>query len=120
MRLDELPGKLNAAKWIDERTRAMQRIVLIAEGNAKRNAPVKTGNLRRSITSSVEDAGTRGIVGSNVVYARIVHEGASARGSRGRGRAAQPFIRQGIEDSRDEIERELKAAAERYFDSVGR
>ena len=35
--------------------------------------PVMTGNLRRSITSRVELTRQRGIVGTNVVYAKWVH-----------------------------------------------
>jgi hypothetical protein len=37
-------------------TEAMTRSVLIVEGNAKREAPVKTGNLRRTITSRLSRA----------------------------------------------------------------
>lgn len=50
----------------------MQRIVFTVESNTKQTTPVKTGNLRRSITGEVMSV-SRGIVGSNVVYAPIVH-----------------------------------------------
>lgn len=53
----------------------MHRATLIVEAAAKREAPVKTGNLRRTITSRVEQGGKRGVVGTNAVYARRVHEG---------------------------------------------
>jgi hypothetical protein len=53
-------------------TEAMTRSVLIVEGNAKREAPVKTGNLRRTITSRVEQGGKRGVIGTNAPYARPV------------------------------------------------
>jgi hypothetical protein len=56
-------------------TEAMTRSVLIVEGNAKREVPVKTGNLRRTITSRVEQGGKRGVVGTNAPYARPVHDG---------------------------------------------
>lgn len=65
------------ANLINQRslTDAMQRSVLIVEGASKREAPVKKGNLRRTITSRVEQGGKRGVVGSNAVYAKAVHEG---------------------------------------------
>jgi hypothetical protein len=56
-------------------TEAMTRSVLIVEGNTKREAPVKTGNLRRTITSRVEQGGKRGVIGTNAPYARPVHDG---------------------------------------------
>jgi phage gpG-like protein len=60
-----------------ELTQAMQRSVLAVEGRAKGLAPVRTGQLRGSITSEVRPAGgvITGIVGTNVPYARIVHDG---------------------------------------------
>lgn len=54
---------------------AMQRAVLTVEGAAKRETPGRTGNLRRTLTSRVEQGGNRGVVGTNAVYARRVHEG---------------------------------------------
>ncbi len=52
---------------------AMQRSVLMVERDAKAATPVKTGNLRRSITSTATP--TEGKVGTNVPYARAVHDG---------------------------------------------
>lgn len=54
---------------------AMQRVVLVGERLAKIEAPVKTGTLRRSLTSRVEQGGDRGVIGTNVKYAPAVHEG---------------------------------------------
>ena len=56
----------------------MQRVVLSGEGIMKREAPVKSGTLRRSITSKVERGGDRGVIGTNVRYARAVHDGTRA------------------------------------------
>lgn len=53
---------------------AMQRSTFRLEGQAKREAPVKTGTLRRSITSNPVTP-TLGIVGTNVPYAKWVHNG---------------------------------------------
>lgn len=54
---------------------AMSRVVLSGEGMMKREVPVKKGTLRRSITSRVEQGGNRGIVGTNLSYARPVNDG---------------------------------------------
>jgi phage gpG-like protein len=54
---------------------AMQRVVLQGESLMKRETPVKTGALRRSITSRVERGGDRGIIGTNLKYARAVNDG---------------------------------------------
>lgn len=49
----------------------------LVEGSAKGNAPVRTGHLRRSITSRAEavGSGAQAIVGTAVPYARWVEEG---------------------------------------------
>lgn len=54
---------------------AMSRVVLQGEALMKRETPVKTGTLRRSITSKVEQGGNRGVIGTNLTYARAVHDG---------------------------------------------
>jgi HK97 gp10 family phage protein len=60
-----------------EMRNTMNDSVLLVENSGKANAPVKTGTLRRSITSQVRGAGgsVSGIVGTNVPYAKFVHEG---------------------------------------------
>lgn len=58
----------------------------LVEGRAKGNAPVKTGHLRRSITTRVSGSagGAQAIVGTNVPYARWVEEGRGPVVARGR------------------------------------
>lgn len=70
----------------DETTQAMNRSVLGLLGGVMGEAPVKTGHLRRGHTSKVESAGgtIRGTVGTNVPYARIVHDGRGPVVARGR------------------------------------
>lgn len=51
----------------------LQRVAFAVEGSVKDNTPVRTGTLRRSITSRVEPALDRGIVGTAVLYARVVN-----------------------------------------------
>lgn len=61
---------LNPANLQPPLLRAMTRIVIAAEGNVRRASHVRTGTLRRSWTHLVEGTGKRGVVGTNVVYAR--------------------------------------------------
>lgn len=111
---------------------AMQRAVLIVEAEGKREAPVKTGNLRRTITSRVEDGGNRGIVGTNARYARAVHDGSKAHTIRpvnGKalywkgakhpvksvkhpGTKGNPFFERAIAYSRSRVEQELASLYE--------
>lgn len=106
---------------------AMQRAVLIVEAEGKREAPVKSGNLRRTITSRVEDGGNRGIVGTNARYARAVHDGSRphtirptnakalywkgakhpVKSVRHPGTRANPFFERAIDNSRSRVEQEL-------------
>lgn len=58
---------------------------LAVSGKAKEYAPVKTGNLRRSITYAVE--GSKGIVGTNVSYAPFLEFG-----TKGHGPKSAPFL----------------------------
>jgi hypothetical protein len=67
----QLTGLVDAAAKKD----AMSRVVIAGEGIMKREAPVKRGGLRRSITSRVERGGDRGMVGTNLKYARAVNDG---------------------------------------------
>lgn len=125
----QIAAQLN--KIINTRTltEAMTRSVLIVEGNTKREAPVKSGNLRRTITSRVEDGGRRGVVGTNAPYARPVHDGsrphiiqakrAKALYWKGAkhpvrvvhhpGNKPNPFMRRAADTSRGPVERELSA-----------
>jgi HK97 gp10 family phage protein len=110
-------------------TEAMTRSVLIVEGNAKRETPVKTGNLRRTITSRVEQGGKRGVVGTNAPYARPVHDGSRphiitakrakalywkgashpVRSVKHPGNKPNPFFKRAADTSRGPVERELQA-----------
>lgn len=67
----QLTGLVDAAA----KKEAMSRVVLSGEGIMKREVPVKRGTLRRSITSRVEQGGDRGVVGTNLNYARAVNDG---------------------------------------------
>ena len=103
---DELGGKMQRASV--DKNKLMSRIVLTVEGNSKRVTPVRTGNLKRSETTRVEDGGNRGIVGTNASYARYVHDGT-------RRMAARPFFEQGMAASRDTIDKMLEDAGLELF-----
>jgi hypothetical protein len=118
----------------------MSKVVLTIEGNVKRVVPVRTGTLRRSITSRVEDGGNRGVVGTNVPYARPVHEGSKphiirprrakalrfqaggetvfAKFVRHPGTRGQPFLAEGLRRSRATVDRLLQQAGERLWESI--
>lgn len=52
--------------------RALEQIGMAAEGYAKDLCPVDTGNLRNSITHTVDEGGGAVYIGSNVDYAPYV------------------------------------------------
>lgn len=87
--------------------RTLKRIGLIVERNSKKTTPVRTGNLKRSITT-VPLGYDLVAVGTKVEYARIVHEGA-------RGRRGNPYLRRGLEQSRELINREIDNALEKVI-----
>ena len=108
---EELQKRLSAGALATVQERLLSRILLTVEGNVKRSAmmPVRTGNLRRSITHRVERPGERGVVGTNVSYAKAVHFG------RGSGRAGKPFLTAGMAASRDTIQQLLRDAGQSFF-----
>ncbi|HOM27352.1 MAG TPA: HK97 gp10 family phage protein [bacterium] len=79
------------------------KVLLEIERDAKYLAPVDTGRLRSSITTTINEDKKQGIIYTNVDYSIYVHEG--TRKMKGR-----PFLRDAIfRDSKDiKIERELK------------
>ena len=78
---------------------------LVAEGYAKKLAPVDTGNLRNSITHTVDEDEPAAYIGTDVEYAPYVCLGTIHM-------AAQPFLKPAVADHANEyrkiIENELK------------
>ena len=66
--------------------RALTRIGLSAEGYAKKECPVDTGNLRNSITHEVVQSEKAVCIGTNVEYAAYVELGTVRT-------KAQPYLR---------------------------
>ena len=85
--------------------RGMETCGLVAEGYAKKLAPVDTGNLRNSITHDVDDGEPAAYIGTNVEYAPYQELGTIHM-------KAQPFLKPAVNDHKDEyrkiIENELK------------
>jgi hypothetical protein len=69
---DLMAGILNITHLRAQQKALMSRVVLAVEGEVKKVTPVRTGNLRRSVTGAVRSP-VEGVVGSNLVYAPIVH-----------------------------------------------
>ena len=85
--------------------RGLETCGLVAEGYAKKLAPVDTGNLRNSITHEVDDGEPAVYIGTNVEYAPYVCLGTIHM-------KAQPFLKPAVADHENEyrkiIENELK------------
>ena len=85
--------------------RGLETCGLVAEGYAKKLAPVDTGNLRNSITHEVDDGEPAVYIGTNVEYAPYQELGTIHI-------KAQPFLKPAVADHsntyRKIIENELK------------
>lgn len=96
-----------------EKVRAMNRVILTIKANSMRVTPVRTGNLRRSIHARTEAGGDRGRVGTNVNYARWVHDGT-------RRMAARPFFKMGMEASKEAIDPILRQMGDNVVIDIAR
>ena len=109
--------------------RALEKIGMTAEGYAKDLCPVDTGNLRNSITHTVDEAEQTAYIGTNVEYAPYIELGTGIYNPEGRktpwwyqddsgkwhwtrGAQAQPFLKPAATDHgqtyRNILEDELK------------
>ena len=109
--------------------RALEKCGLTAEGYAKKLCPVDTGNLRNSITHTVDEEELAAYIGSAVEYAAYVELGTGKYVSGGRptpwvyqdekgnwhrtnGQKAQPYLKPAVADHTNTymkiIEDELK------------
>lgn len=110
---------------------AMGKSCASVERNARQKAPKKTGDLRRSIKSKVEDSNTevKGIIYTPLEYAPYVEYGTGLFAENGgredvpwrykddkgkwhstSGQEPQPFMRPALDENREEILRILKGA----------
>lgn len=119
---------MEAASKVANPQELMRGLAPIAERSVKAAAPVRSGKLRRSINTRVEQK--RVVVGTDVSYAAAVHEGTrahvirpssksvlrfeTARGIvfakevRHPGTKARPFMTEGLRRAESEIERGMQ------------
>ena len=109
--------------------RALEKCGLTAEGYAKKLCPVDTGNLRNSITHTVDEEEPAAYIGSNAEYAAYIELGTGKYVSGGRptpwvyqdekgnwhrthGQKSQPYLKPAVADHantyRKIIEDEMK------------
>lgn len=98
-------AKMDANPFSAMREKLMQKVLFVVLAKAQPKTPWRFGTLRRSETTRLEDGGTRGFIGSNVVYAPFVH-------------ARVPFFAEAIDESRPEIADILKDIGDEYFGSL--
>ena len=89
--------------------KGMRDSIRLAEKAAKQNAPVKTGTLRRSIRSEIEEQGfeTVGNLFSNLIYSRVIEEGGY------RNIKAQPYLEPAIRENLPTFEDRIEKAIEK-------
>src|SRR5262245_58807063 len=86
---DLAAGILNINHLKAQQKALMSRIVLTVEAEAKKVTPVRTGHLRRSVTGQVVGV-QQGVVGSNLIYAPIVHR-------------RNPYLTNGLNNSQSQL-----------------
>ena len=73
--------------------RGLKKVGLVAEGYAKKLCPVDTGNLRNSITHTIDEQEPAAIIGTNNEYAAYVELGTGIHAEGGGGRPT-PWVYQ--------------------------
>lgn len=110
--------------------RGLEKIGLVAEGYAKKMCPVDTGNLRNSISHTVDEQEPAAIIGTNNEYAPYVELGAGVYAEGGgrptpwvyqdangnwhytHGQKAQPFLKPAVAEHADKYREIIKNALE--------
>ena len=90
--LNAILGRINEAKQ-----ETLVKIGEFVEGQSKLDCPVDTGNLRNSLTNKVHNESDYVEIGSNVEYAKYVHNGT-------RRMRARPFITDAAEQNLSQLE----------------
>lgn len=111
MNVDELAKRLDKALDDDAKRELLERVMAHVLAASQKRTPVRTGTLRRSLTTRVEVAQLRGVIGTNIVYGPFVHNGTKHMPPR-------PFLAQGIADAQSAIMRLLTAAGEAILGEV--
>lgn len=86
-----------------KRDRAIKKVCLFVEAEAKLRTPVDTGTLRRNITHGTksDEKESIGRVGTNVEYAPYVEKGTTTT-------PAQPYLVPAIEENLDQLRSIIK------------
>lgn len=129
--LEDVLASLDALADTEKMKQAMGVACALVEGEAKKKAPKDTGELRRSITSKVEDNGGDiiGIVYTPLEYAPYIEYGTGLFAEEGgrtdvpwhyqddegewhstSGQKPQPYMRPALNENREQIKRILKGA----------
>lgn len=121
--LTELTQKLDSLLDIDELSNGMKKSCALIERSAKEKVPVQTGELRRSITSKVENNGLEvtGTVYTPLEYAPYIEYGTGLFAEKGgrptpwsyqddkgewhttSGQPPQPYMRPALDENRTTI-----------------
>lgn len=111
-KLKELPQKAQ-----DSVRRGLYTIMLKVEAESARRAPVKTGYLRnsRNIAFNPKEKGFEGRLKYNAEYAAPVHYGRRTSGGRTK---AQPFLDEGMEASRNFINKTVEKTIEETLNNL--
>lgn len=119
------------SEFVKALLRGLEKCGLVAEGYAKKLCPVDTGNLRNSISHTVDEQEPAAIIGTNNEYAPYVELGTGiyAEGGGGRptpwvyqdakgnwhythGQKAQPFLKPAVAEHADKYREIIKNALE--------
>ena len=125
---DELRRKLEAlgdAVAKDKVLTAVQAGADVILNQAKINAPVVTGTLRRSLHQEPAETNATSAavnIGTDLVYARRVHDGFSGRDKLGRlyNQAANPYLRSAADAKKEEATSEAAAALKDLLNAAAR
>ena len=111
--LNELKANLRRYPQISapEIEKAIKKSVNEIEKNAKPRTPVDTGRLRGSYRTNFGKF--RGEIGPNTNYALYVHEGT-------RKMKARPYLRQGVDASKTNIDTHFKTALKNIVDKISK
>ena len=110
MRPKEFEARVKASvKELQDPKAVLQKAAFIVQRSAQANAPVRTGNLRRSITTRIE--GHAAYVGTAVEYAPYVEYGTKYM-------PARPFLGKALEDNKPQIEQMLAQFGELVFKRI--
>lgn len=94
---------------------ALNRSAITVQGRSMQNTPVITGRLRSSHVFAVSGSGMgmQAVVYPTANYGIFVHEGT-------RFQRPQPFLKDGLESSADEIQGYFQKATQNVFDKISR